>query len=247
MSRSERRNRIRSLAATSGRSSRGAANILKRDADLSKRAAADPVACLERGQGTDPIDVLIAEFRAFHVSCILVGRISPQGSGPSHAEALHRATELADHPKYFGRSASYSRELTREELQALLARGATDDNGGVQRIDVFRTGRNTTFSVPCAYCDRWIHCGDEERTDTCECGSSYEVTFDGKQDLSLPRGWYCMLCATPFELALAGDARNPWQVIKRHQVMCGACFRMRHVAPWWVQKRAAEQRERQRA
>ena len=188
----------------------------------------------------DRIDALIQELRAFHISSILVGRISTAATGRD-AGALSR--DLVNNPKYFAQSASVQKTIPLVDLEALVKRGATREHE-VQRIRVFKDERGTTFSVPCATCERWIWCGHDEHSGTCACGKQkYEITFDGAPDWKLEQGWRCMNCGEPSGLTLAEDARNPWHAVNPRQQVCNVCFHMQHVGPWWVRKRANERRE----
>lgn len=186
----------------------------------------------------DPIDALIASLRSFHIGSILVGRIPAVGASATASVAAEHARELAEHPKYFAQSASVQTRISLDHMHALIARGATEEDG-IQRIRVFRYEESpTTFSVPCANCKRWIWCGLDEHAGACKCRQKYEITFDGESDWNLPQGWLCMDCGDPNEMALIGDARNPWHPVNERQQACDVCFHMSHVGAWWVRKRA---------
>lgn len=190
---------------------------------------------------TDATEALIASLRATHVSSILVGRAAAIGSSATYQEAARQARVLQENPAYFARSAHVQMHVTLDQLQALAARGATEEYA-VQRIKVFSTGHGPTFSVPCAACERWIHCGSEPGSGECVCDQRFEVSFDGPEDWSLPQGWLCMNCGEPFEMKELGQSRSPWHAMNGHQQACDVCFHMLHVGAWWVRKRADERR-----
>jgi hypothetical protein len=181
-----------------------------------------------------PIDALIEELRPFHISSIRVGRMST-----AVARFSDHFRDLSNNPKYFADTAFVETTIDHAQLLALVERGATEE-GGIQRIRVFKPEQQTTFSVPCAHCDRWIWCGHDEHKGDCECGQKYEVTFDGEVDWNLEQGWRCMNCGEPHELAEVGSGRSPWHAINERQVACDVCFHMSHIGAWWVRKRASE-------
>lgn len=222
--------RRRELAAKLDVSHRTAANIIR--ARVAERFET-PV---------DPIADLIVEMRAVHVSSILVGRLPNVAAGSNLAVVREQLRRRELNPGWFARSASREKLISLPEHDALVERGATEDYGGIQRIRVFKTERDTSFSVPCANCERWIWCGHADHSGKCECDASYEITFDGPIDWRLPQGQLCMNCGERFAMTLAANSRSPWTTINSHQQACNVCFHMQHVGAWWVDKRRNEKR-----
>lgn len=188
-----------------------------------------------------PITGLIADLAAIHVSSILVGRIPPVSHSAEAAVASEHARELAQNPKYFARSASNQKLISLSELEELLRCGATERDS-VQKIRVFAPEIATTFSVPCAHCERWIWCGREPASGRCRCGHQFEIAFDGTTDWELPQGRLCMDCGEPFGSVEGDRDRGPWQPVGARQVTCQICAVM-NVGAWWVEKRRRERPE----
>jgi hypothetical protein len=200
---------------------------------VAKAANATPIS-------TDPIDAFIASLRSVHIGSILVGRVAAVGTSATASVAAEHARDLAEHPKYFAQSASVQMTISLAQMHTLIRRGATEQYG-VQRISVFRHEHSqTTSSVPCANCERWIWCGQDEHAGACECGQKYEITLDGPVDWSLPQGSLCMNCGEPFKMTEVRESRSPWHAMNERQQACDICFHMQHVGAWWVRKRAGE-------
>src|SRR5689334_16887329 len=81
-----------------------------------RNAVAAPV-IRELASAPDPIDALVAGLRPYHESSILVGRIPAVGASASAEAAARRARDLAEHPKYFGQSASVEKVITHDEMR----------------------------------------------------------------------------------------------------------------------------------
>lgn len=209
-------------------------------ATASRHVRAQVVVPIVSPPATDPIGDLISELRSVHVSSILVGRVPNAVAGSNLAVLREQLRHRELNPAWFARSASVQKLISKAEHDALMQRGATEEYGGVQRIRVFKTGRDTSFSVPCANCERWIWCGHDERAGKCVCEAPYEVTFDGPIDWSLPQGWLCMNCGERFKVTVVTESRGPWHAINSHQQACDVCFHMKHVGAWWVEKRRNE-------
>jgi hypothetical protein len=188
-----------------------------------------PSGVVPRVAPVDPLADLLEVLDPVHISSVLVGR-EPRVSIPSDpGRASGIANEVAMPPRYFAQSTHIKTVITHEELEALVARGATRQ-GDVQRIEVPPNPNGTAYSVRCADCRRWIAC--IAREGKCVCGQANLVVVDELVADAIPEGRRCMNCGARYENADAREQRSPWRRLNEGQSICAVCMEMPNAGAW---------------
>lgn len=188
-----------------------------------------PSAVMPRVAPADPLAELLTVLDPVHISSVLVGR-EPRVDIPADpASASQLTRELTTPPRYFAQSTHVKTTITADDLDALLARGATR-RGDVQRIDVPSNPNGTSYSVRCAECRRWLSC--VAREGKCVCGQAYVLTIDECVGDAIPEGRRCMNCGARYESLDAREQRSPWRRLSEAQSVCGVCMEMPHAGAW---------------
>jgi hypothetical protein len=188
-----------------------------------------PSSVMPRVAPVDPLAELLGVLDPVHISSVLVGREPRVGIPSDPARASQLARELTTPPRYFAQSTHIKTIVTPEEVEALVARGATRQ-GDVQRIDVPPNPNGTSYSVRCADCRRWISC--IAREGKCVCGQAYVVALDEHVADAIPEGRRCMNCGARYESLDAREQRSPWRRLSEAQSICGVCIEMPHAGAW---------------
>lgn len=188
-----------------------------------------PSAVVPRVAPLDPLAEILSALDAVHVSSILVGREPPVSLSPDPNVSSNIVREVATPPRYYAQSTHVKTVITKLQLDALVARGATRE-GDVQRIDVPPNPNGIPYSVRCASCRRWIAC--VAREGKCVCGQTYLVTLDENASGAIPEGRRCMNCGARSDLALAREPRTPFRRLNAGQCICGICMEMPSAGAW---------------
>jgi len=210
--------RIAALRAK-GFSREGAINHLRRAtvAEVTMAVDANPTPVIKHRSPSDFVDQL----RTTDVSSILIGRVSG-GRSPDLALAIEQALQPE---RWFAKSRSVETMITQDEFVSLVQAGATE-RGHIQLVHVFPTEPGISFSFECASCQRYIWCGEQERSGTCVCHQRYEVRFDLPESWSgwkMALGWRCADCGFESALTQPKERRNPWRMFNEWQQQCNLC------------------------
>ena len=207
----KRKLRIRALAAKTGKSLRGAANLLNKQQPPPRART---------------IEELLRELKVTSMFGVLAGRISTRAASASLLAATEQVSELVRNPKWYLESGAFSTLVRFDEFELALAAAAANDEI-TDILRTFRTDQGTTFSLQCERCNSWIWCADVDHEGFCFCGRNYRVIFDLPEVLhwSQPQrlGMACIDCGCERRMTEPREGRNPWRLLNQWQTRCNAC------------------------